>query len=116
MNINLFKKINIVAALGFLPMVTFAQATFRSAVEAAVTTIGDYLMPLLFSAALALFIWGIADFIRHADNPEERSKGKSRILWGLIALFVMVGYLGLTALLKNTFFDGGLFLPQLYTE
>lgn len=108
-----YKKI--ILALTLFPAVTFA-ATFRDAVLAA-TDIGRVLMPLLFSVALAWFIWGVVDFIRSADNPEQRKKGKQRILWGIIALTAMIGYLGLTTVLTNTFFQKEAnVLPQLCNQ
>jgi ABC-type transport system involved in cytochrome c biogenesis permease component len=95
------------------PLFSFA-ATFKEAV-ASITNIGGLLMPLLFSIALAWFIWGVADFIRSADNPEQRKKGKQRMLWSILALTAMVGYLGLASVFTNTFFGSNAnVLPQLF--
>lgn len=95
------------------PSFTFA-ATFKEAVGS-VLTLGGLLMPLLFSIALAWFIWGIIDFIRSADNPEQRKKGKQRILWSILALTAMVGYLGFTSIFTQTFFgENATVIPQLF--
>lgn len=74
----------------------------------------EAVVPLLFAAALAYFIWGVVNFIRTADNPEARKKGKSQIIWGIIALFVMVGYFSLTSVFTTSFFGESAALPQLF--
>lgn len=110
----LFSKVAVVG-LSLIPLITFAAAgTLKSFVEAVVGVIGDALVPLLFSGALALFIWGIFMFIQNADSPDKREKGKQRMLWGIIALFVMVAYVGLTGVLTRSFFGGEPALPQLF--
>ena len=96
-----------------LPLSTFAATTFREATIKFVDILTKSLVPLLFSIALALFIWGIADFIRSADNPEQRKVGKQRIVWGIIGLLAMVGYISLVGFVTNSFFNGSPGLPQL---
>jgi membrane protease YdiL (CAAX protease family) len=103
-----------IAVLAATPSIASA-ATFRTFVVQVTDFVGDALMPLLFSAALAYFIWGVVEFIRSADNSDERNKGKSRILWGIIGLFAMLTYLGLTSVFTSTFFGTNVFLPQLFT-
>lgn len=113
MNKKFQKLITIISTT--LPSVTFAQAvSFRNAVKNTTDVITNSLIPLLFSAALAYFIWGVANFIRNADNPDERKKGKQQVLWGIIALTVMVGYFALTSIFTNSFFGTNAALPQLF--
>jgi len=111
---NFLKNTFIFSGL-LIPTVSFA-ATFRGFATSIVKLISSAVIPLLFSGALAYFLWGVAEFIRSAENSDARQKGKKRILWGLIALFAMVGYLGLTAVLTRTFFGGSPFLPELFTQ
>jgi uncharacterized membrane protein HdeD (DUF308 family) len=59
---------------------------------------------LVVALALLFFFWGIMKFILNADNDEERTKGKKVMVWGIIALFVMVSVWGLINILANTFF------------
>lgn len=113
MNKKIYKLI--VLAGVFFPAFTFAQAvSFRDAVKNVTGIVKGSLIPLLFSAALAYFIWGVGNFIRNADNPDERKKGKQQILWGVIALAVMVTYFSLTSIFTNSFFGTGAALPQLF--
>ena len=69
-------------------------------------------VPLLFAIATVAFIWGVIQFYLNPDNEEKRKKGKSFIIGGLIALFVMVAMWGLVGILTNTFQVGNT-IPQL---
>lgn len=109
----------ILIIVGLAPVVSFAQilqggGSFRDSVKEITDVATNSLIPLLFAAALAYFIFGIANFIRTADNPEERKKGKQQIIWGIIALTAMVGYFALTSVFTNTFFSKNAALPQLF--
>lgn len=106
-------KIGLAGLIAF-PYTSYAQ-TFKDFVRETVS-LSQVVMPLLFSGALALFIWGVAQFILNSGNPEKRKEGKKRIGWGIIALFVLIGYLGLTAVLTGTLFGNSPFLPQLFTQ
>lgn len=90
--------------------------TFRNFVIEVVDIIGGSVMPLLFLAALTWFIWGVVEFIRNSDNQEERKRGRAKMLWGIIALFVMVSYLGITSVFTETFFNRQPILPQFNEE
>ena len=61
------------------------------------------LLPLVVTLALLLFFWGLAMFILNADNEEARGKGRSMMVWGLVALFVIVAVWGLVGLLAQIF-------------
>ena len=69
-------------------------------------------MRFLFILATVSFIWGIIQYFLNAENEEKRKKGKQFMLWGIIALFVMVSVWGLVGVLSNTFGTKTL-IPQL---
>ena len=108
----------VIFTIGLLvPSISFAAGnTIKSAAIKIATFLGKPVITLLFTTALAMFLWGIVDFIRNAENSEAREKGKQRMFWGLIALFVMVSFLGLTSVITGTLFVGGgsPVLPQFY--
>ncbi len=113
------KKI-ILSLVLYTPSLVFAQAiasgrTIKGIAHKITTFLSTAVMPMLFTIALTWFIWGVVDFIKNAENSEERKKGKQRMLWGIIALFVMVTFLGLTTVLTTSVFGNDPFLPQLYT-
>ena len=63
---------------------------------------------LLFAVALAVFFWGMTQFILGADDETKRSAGKQHMVWGVVGLFIMVGVFGIMAVLLRTF---GITLP-----
>ncbi len=59
------------------------------------------LVPILIGLALLLFLWGLVKFIWNSDDEGARDEGKKMMLWGVIALFVIVSVWGLVALLNQ---------------
>ena len=57
---------------------------------------------LLFSAATAVFVYGIVLYIYSAGEGGT-SKGKNIMLYGIIGLFVMASALGIVKILCNFF-------------
>jgi hypothetical protein len=78
-------------------------------------TLMKTIVPFLFTLATAAFIWGIIQFFLNPENEEKRKNGKSYMIWGIIALFVMISMWGLVGVLSNTFGVKTL-LPQLSTQ
>jgi len=58
---------------------------------------------LLFVLSLALFFWGLADFIRNGDNEEAKKKGREHMIWGIVGIFIMVSAWGIILIVLNTF-------------
>ena len=53
------------------------------------------IVQLLFALATILFLWGVAEFIIHRDNEEERDKGKRHMMWGILGLVIMFSAIGI---------------------
>jgi len=64
----------------------------------------NLLIPIIFALALVAFFWGISVFLFNADSSDKRVEGKEIMIWGVIALFVMVSVWGLVKIIQNTFF------------
>jgi len=62
----------------------------------------NYIVPVLVALAIAYFIWGVISFMTASDD-EKKKNGKSKIVNGLIGLFVIVAFWGIISLVKNTF-------------
>lgn len=88
-------------ALFALPLVASAQ-TLITVVET-FSDIINALIPVVVALALLVFFWGLVMFIFNQSNEEKRGKGKDIMIWGIIALFVMVSVWGLVNLLAETF-------------
>ncbi|MFM2330895.1 MAG: hypothetical protein RLZZ26_402 [Candidatus Parcubacteria bacterium] len=61
------------------------------------------LILLLGAAAFVLFIWGVFEFILHADDEGKREEGRKAIMWGLIGLVIIFGAYGIINLALGTF-------------
>ena len=72
----------------FLPLFAYAQ-TIGTLFDAAIFLISG-LIPLLIAIAVLVFFWGIVKFIFHADDERAVEEGKQLMVWGMIAIFVMV--------------------------
>lgn len=74
--------------------------------------ISKSLIPLLIAIAVVAFMWGVIILVLNPDSEEKKSKGKQFMVWGIVALFVILAVWGLVAVLSNTL---GLkpFIPQL---
>ncbi|MES2213483.1 MAG: hypothetical protein V4473_01420 [Patescibacteria group bacterium] len=85
------------AALSFAPVMAFAAADLSgiSALIDSLKVIVNKIIPLLFGVAIIYFFWGLITYIRSAGDPKKADEGKSIMIWGVIALFVMVAIYGL---------------------
>ncbi|MBY0328722.1 hypothetical protein K2Q02_01365 [Patescibacteria group bacterium] len=61
------------------------------------------LIEMSFVIAIGVFLFGVMEFIRGADNEEKRRDGKQHMLWGVIGLLIMLTVFGLITLLMSTF-------------
>ena len=59
------------------------------------------LITLLALIAFVVFIWGIVDYIRSADNDEKRTVGQQHILWGFVGLVIIFGTTAIIAILQS---------------
>ena len=75
--------------------------------------IGQSVIPFIFAVAVVMFIWGAVNFfIINADEEAKRTQGKQFMVWGIIALAVMISVWGLVNVVGGTFGIKTNFLPQ----
>lgn len=64
-----------------------------------------YILPLFITAllgvAVLLFLWGLARFILNSGDEKVVAEGKKMMVWGVVALFVLLSVWGLVALLQT---------------
>jgi len=88
--------------ISFFPLSVFAApSTFKELVNLILDFLG-VLTPVLFSFALLVFIWGVAEFILNAGNASVRESAKARMIWGVIGLFVLFSLLGIIRFLGDS--------------
>jgi len=62
----------------------------------------DPLITLLGILAFLLFVYGMVNFIRSADNEEKRTEGQRHMIWAIIGLVIIFGTNTLVGLIANT--------------
>lgn len=62
------------------------------------------LFPILIGLAVVVFFWGLIKYIAKAGNTESHEEGKQIMLWGIIALFVMVSVWGVILFAQRAIF------------
>jgi hypothetical protein len=90
----------IIAALTFAPAVAFAQELGN--LQTLLRSIGrliDIALPIVVALGLLAFFWGLVKFIFAGEDGKK--EGQSLMIWGLVALFVMVSVWGLVRFIGN---------------
>lgn len=108
------------ATLGlFVPLFAFAADPQLTNVNTLIRSVGDLInlaLPIVVALALLYFFYGLAQFILASGDEESRKKGKSIMIWGIVALFVMVSVWGLVAFLGRALgIEQGQSLPSVPT-
>ncbi len=86
-----------------LPVTTYAAL---DGVRTLITSFGSFLnqvITIVFGLAVLFFFWGIGQFVLHSGDEKTRTEGKKKIMWGVIALFVMVSIWGIIGFIGNIF-------------
>ncbi|MEK9161024.1 MAG: pilin [Patescibacteria group bacterium] len=65
--------------------------------------IDSVLVPLIFSVAFIIFLWGVFRFfIAGGEDKEKREEGKKFVLWGVIGFVLMFSLWGIVNLIINS--------------
>jgi len=81
---------------------TFAQF-IGSGNSGVVGLLGNFIVPVIFSLAFLVFVWGILNgFLLHPGDETKQKEGKAFALWGLLGLVVLFSVWGLVNILLST--------------
>ncbi len=50
---------------------------------------------VLFGLSMVFFLWGLSQFILNAGDVKKKEEGKSKMVWGIVALTVFVSIYGI---------------------
>ncbi len=92
----------------FLPFFSFAQSPQCSGLDGAGLIICKFgsilasIIPVLIALGVVYFIFGVVQYVIN-DDEEAKTKGKDRMIWGIIGLTVIFAMWGLVSLVITTF-------------
>lgn len=89
------------AALLVTPVVSFAALQGLKSLLTDVSGILGQLKGIVFGLALLYFFWGMGRFILHSGDPKAKEEGKMRMIWGVIAMFVLISIFGIIGFIGN---------------
>ena len=99
------------------PLITHAVLFTSTAIVTSFASIVRIASGIVAALALIAFFWGIAKYISSAGDPKKAQEGKSIMIYGVIALFVLFSVFGLITFLRLEFMVGGdasLPIPRTY--
>jgi len=109
---NKILKISILS--GFISTPLFAFAALEG-IRELIVSIGEIVklaIPIAVGAALLFFFWGLAKFILKSGDPKAKEEGRNIMIWGVVALFVMVSVWGIVGFIqRNLGIEGGGSIP-----
>ncbi len=89
-------------ALPFMALGATANPSYLSSLITGAKTLLDQLVVFLIALAVVWFIWNV---IRYTMSSDEEKKGaaKTQMIWGVVAIAVIVSIWGLVAILQGIF-------------
>ncbi len=95
------------SALLTMPVLAFAATSQLTRTGGLIRRVGDLIdisIGIVAAMALLAFFWGLTQYIyKKASDPKAAGEGKTLMIWGTIALFVMVSVWGLVRFLQVEF-------------
>jgi hypothetical protein len=89
---------------------------FNNLVDYIVCIINISVIPLILGLALVVFVYGVMQYVLNEADEGKREKGKQFMVWGIVALTVMLSVWGLVAILGGTFGLNISIIPQVSTN
>ena len=80
------------------PIWVHAAKSFAAVTQDIVTLVNNSVVPLIYALAFLLFIFGMVRFF-FFGGEENREKGKTFMIWGIIGFVVMFSVWGIVRLL-----------------
>ncbi|MCC6323638.1 hypothetical protein IT400_02495 [Candidatus Nomurabacteria bacterium] len=88
------------SVISLSPLFAFAAADAWS-ILTRIQSILNILIPLLVTVAVVYFIWGVIQYTISSDE-EAKKNARSKIIMGLIGLFVIIAFWGIVNVMTRT--------------
>ena len=86
-----------------VPSITLAIPETFKEIAVSVLSFIRLLVPVLSTAAFIVFFWGLSKFILNSGNEADIRKGKDYMLWGILALFILLTFRAIITLVAGEF-------------
>lgn len=109
------------AAIFLIPTVSFAAeisrsssnfSDFKSFIGFIVGSILGPLAKVLAGLVIIYFLYGVSQYILHADESEKREEGRKMMFAGIIAIAIMVSLWALVGIVVNTVLNTNVSSPS----
>ena len=60
------------------------------------------IIPVLVGIAMLIFFFGLGRYVYESSDAHGHTQGKELIVWGLIAMFVLVSVWGILAVVRSS--------------
>ena len=102
--------------VSLLPIISLAALDGLKNLLGDIKTILSLVNPLVIALAFIYFFWGMGQFILRSGDEKTRQAGEQKMIWGVIALFVILSIMGILTFIGNLIGlptgDSGLVLPS----
>jgi len=97
------KKTLVIFGTLAIPGLAFAQGTGDLASFVFVVgNIVNLLVPMVSTLAVVYFFYGLAKYILNSGDEDKRKEGKDIMIWGILAMFVIVTIWGIIGFIQAT--------------
>ena len=89
--------LGVLGLAALMPIAANAQLENIERIVSSIGSIVDVATPIIVGIALLAFFWGLAKFIFSAGNEDAKDEGKRIMIWGVVALFVIISIWGIVS-------------------
>ena len=98
-------KINLIKDVAIIALISSPLLAAAVTINDIITTFKGILgavIPFFMVLATVIFLWGVIQYITAGGEEEKIKSGRTYMIWGIIALFVMIAIWGLVNILAST--------------
>ena len=66
--------------------------------------ISNSIIPFLIGVAFVVIVWGIFKYVMHAGDSEKVAEGRRSVVYGILALFLMLSFWGFVMIIAKSLF------------
>jgi membrane-bound metal-dependent hydrolase YbcI (DUF457 family) len=78
------------------------MTSFGNVVNPIITNIVDPVIELMAAVGILMFVWGVAQMIIYANDPDARGRGQQHMLYGTIGMVIMLCAWAVVYIISNT--------------